>query len=63
MKNSQESARKFSFLGSRNILHFAVPNSCHLLILRGIIERLGYAVVQVFEALRYKPAGRGFDSF
>ena len=25
-------------------------------------NRLGYAVAQLFEALRYKPEGRGFDS-
>jgi len=25
-------------------------------------EDLGYAVVQLVGALRYKPAGRGFDS-
>ena len=31
-------------------------------ILRLHLEKLGYAVAQVFEVLRYKPEGRGFDS-
>jgi hypothetical protein len=60
--NSQQSERKLSFLGSRNILFFAMPNACHCLILLGITERLGYAVAQLVEALRYKLEGREFNS-
>jgi hypothetical protein len=30
---------------------------------RSTVQNLGHAVAQLVEALRYKPEGRGFDSF
>jgi hypothetical protein len=42
--------------------HYIIDGRFSIIFCFLTVIQLGHAVVQLFEALRYKPEGRGFDS-